>query len=71
MKAKYKLAITDTSAADGTVTIDLSGKGHVESTNISAKDTTMECTVTLKGIAAKGITLGSIVTVIISDEEAE
>lgn len=71
MKAKYKLLIIDTSAVDGTVTLDLSGKGQVEGTNISAKESTMDCTIKLRGVAAKNITLGSTITVTVSDEEVE
>jgi len=71
MRAKLKSKITGATKSAGLTSISLIAEGKADTTNINAQEASFSGTLHLKSLIADKLTLGSIITITLSDEEVE
>lgn len=71
MKVKLKAKITSATKSGGNAAIALQAEGKAETTNINAQEASLTGVLSLKSLIADKLSLGSIITITLSDEEAE
>lgn len=71
MKAKLKAKIIQVGRGGGDTVITIQANGKTETSNINAQDVSLDGTLKLKSLIADKLSLGSIITITLSDEETE
>jgi hypothetical protein len=69
MKAKLKGHITSIDKVAGTATLSITSTGKVDTSNISAQETSFGGVFKLKAMVADQMKIGAALTITISDEE--
>jgi len=71
MKAKLKGQITSIDKSNGIATLSVTAAGKVETTNISAQETSLGGVFKLKTLVADRMRIGAVLTITVSDEEED
>lgn len=71
MKVKLKAKIDTSARIGGSTTLSLTANGKAETPNINAQEASLTAVLSLKTLIADKLSLGSNLTITITDEETE
>ena len=71
MKIKLRSKIDSAVRGSNSTVISITGIGKVETNNINAQEASLAGTLSLKSLIADKLSLGSTLTIIVTDEDTE